>query len=608
MGVLAVPVPVPVASVATAVVPRPRVVPDLVAPALPVEVAAQPAALLHAAAGSAGEPGGAGSVEVAAMLGDSVVGVKHCIDPRSGRVTPATWGLIAGGAACLLASAIAFTASVHTAAENHARLERWTKLEHRPEYAFRPHRLGPDADWVAFGGFGLALIGVSLGILRMRKERTSPYYRIGTVPGVELALDSAPAPAFPLVAPSGDDFVFNFAPGIEGELVLDGKSTPLAELAATGRARPSVATAGAIEVPIPPRARIRARAGRTTFLISAMARPRRYTLPLLAGLERRALLYFAGSLAAHLGIWALLRLLPPTAAGLSMDPAGSEPIYTPVRIAAANDPVPPPDPDRGGGSDSGAPGTTAMAFPSGTAGNPDSVEHGGLAVARAATPPAVARAIEIERARTAGFLGAIAASDFGALSGVPDPTSGFDETSSNGPVFGGHGEGAGMFGGGLSGTELGGGCATPPCGLYGTGPAYHLGVIGPGDGRFGLRGRTGGFGLPGAHPTVPVMIEPKLSGAGYDRSIIRRYIRRSIDKISYCYDKQLLAHPGIGGEIVETFFIAPTGVVQTSSGTGFDPEVAACVAEVIQTIAFPRTGDGIGVQVKYPFQFHAAGR
>ena len=42
------------------------------------------------------------------MLGDSVVGVKHCIDPRGGKIAPATWGLVAAGAACLLASAIAF--------------------------------------------------------------------------------------------------------------------------------------------------------------------------------------------------------------------------------------------------------------------------------------------------------------------------------------------------------------------------------------------------------------------------------------------------------------------------------------------------------------------
>jgi hypothetical protein len=56
-----------------------------------------------------------------------------------------------------------------------------------------------------------------------------------------------------------------------------------------------------------------------------------------------------------------------------------------------------------------------------------------------------------------------------------------------------------------------------------------------------------------------------------------------------------------------TFFITPAGSVQSSSGTGFDREIAGCVADVIKNIEFPKPGDGIGVQVNYPFHFHAAG-
>ena len=67
---------------------------------------------------------GAPAVEVAAMLGDSVVGVKHCMDPRGGKVTRATWGFAAAGLACLLASGIAFGSSVSTAATNKSALVR----------------------------------------------------------------------------------------------------------------------------------------------------------------------------------------------------------------------------------------------------------------------------------------------------------------------------------------------------------------------------------------------------------------------------------------------------------------------------------------------------
>ena len=58
------------------------------------------------------------------------------------------------------------------------------------------------------------------GLLRMRGERRSPYYRIGSAPGVEQPLDHAPSPSFPLIAPSGDDFVFNYSAGIEGEMTV----------------------------------------------------------------------------------------------------------------------------------------------------------------------------------------------------------------------------------------------------------------------------------------------------------------------------------------------------------------------------------------------------
>ena len=109
-------------------------------------------------------------------------------------------------------------------------------------------------------------------------------------------------------------------------------------------------------------------------------------------------------------------------------------------------------------------------------------------------------------------------------------------------------------------------------------------------------------------PIPPTLGPPHVDGAGYDKALIRRYIRRSIDRIGYCYDRELLAHPGIEGEVAIHFFIAPTGAVERASGTGFDAEVARCVADAIQAIAFPRPGDGVGVEVNYPFEFHATGR
>jgi hypothetical protein len=569
-------------------------------------------AFRHAVAESPDEADAARAVEVVAMLGDSVIGVKHCIDPRSGRVSRATWAVVAAGVVCLIASAIAFTISVRDAGDNRARFETWTRVDHRPARAFRPHRLGYGVDWVAFGGSALGLIGLVLGAVRIRRERVSPYYRIGTAPGVDLATDDAPAPAFPMVAPSGDAFVFHFAPGIDGELAIDGSTTPLAALAAAGRARPSSVVAGATEVAIPRNGRIRARAGRALFLVSAVPRPRRHVAPLLARLDRRALSYVLGSLAFHLLLWGVLQLMPPDATGANIEIGSWEPISSRIVDTSNLDKLPPPA-ERTGDGGGAASSRPAMTLPDGAAGDPSATGRGRLRVDNPSAPREVSYAEALARARNAGVLGdQLVASAIDQLSERPELAGAWDLEHSVGPIDGDAGDGPGNFGNGLRGTGAGGGCTEEPCGLI-------PGGGGPGNGRspyttIGTGPNAGDhYGGPGhdfgthRHQSLPPTIgPPSISGAGYDKSIIRRYIRRAIDKIGYCYDKQLLANPDLRGEILVTFFITPTGTVQRASGTGFDREVAACVAGVIESIAFPAPSDGTGVQVNYPFSFHSS--
>jgi hypothetical protein len=54
------------------------------------------------------------------------------------------------------------------------------------------------------------------------------------------------------------------------------------------------------------------------------------------------------------------------------------------------------------------------------------------------------------------------------------------------------------------------------------------------------------------------------------------------------------------------FFIAPNGTVATSTGSGVDPNVANCVADVVKAIEFPKPDSG-GVQVSYPFIVRPSG-
>ncbi|MGE0545783.1 MAG: AgmX/PglI C-terminal domain-containing protein [Kofleriaceae bacterium] len=548
------------------------------------------------------------AVEVAALLGDSVIGVKHCIDPTSGTLTRMTWGVLAASAMCLVTSATAFALSINTAASNTAALERW-QAANKPAYAFRPAQAPAATDWLAFGGLGLGLIGAAAGVARVRREHRSPYYRIGSAPGVEQPLEHAPAPAFPLVAPSRDRFVLNFAQGLDGELTTGGQALPLAQLVASGRATPSSAIAGAFELPIAENDRIRVRAGKTTFLIAGIAAPKPIATPAIL-LEGRALKYAAGSLAFHLALLLVLNNVYDEDAGIGIDLRKTE--YIETTTTGTTTETPPPEPDDSTG-DTGGEGSEqpTLALAEGAAGNPNAAKADGkLEIEKSDKPPAMRRAEAVEAAAIAGILGSSLAlnSAISNIASTADYASGFSDLSVYGPLDGTQGEGRGTFGGGVRGIGPGGGCSTPPCGIIisgryettgdgpGTGPGGWGSCVGP-HCKGGLRNRVAS--VPGPKTGTPRII------GEYDKSIVRRYIQRNAPKLAYCYEHQLLASPGIAGEILANFFIAPNGTVQSSNAAGFDSTVASCVADVIKNIEFPKPGEG-GVEVKYPFTFRAA--
>jgi hypothetical protein len=600
-----------------AAAPSPMVVPPPVAPAVrpppglpgggaiggaPIfgTAMAPPVGFQAAMAESVDEIGGTRAVEVAAMLGDSVVNVKHCIDPRSGKVSSATYGLFGVAAVAFIAMAFAFTAAVNNAAYNKTRYEELTK-HGRPGYSIRPVRLSPIYDFVMFGGLLLTIGAATSALSRMRNEKRSPYYRIGTAPGVEFSTEAAPAPDFPLVAPHGDDFAFNFGHGMEGEMVVNGQSTSLAELAAQGRTSIS---------PIPANAKIRVRAGKATFLVSAVPQPKRFLSPLFASLESRVLVYFAGSLAVHLGFWLILDQIPIEDAGANVDLASREDLTNRSNSTAQDDPPPPEEEDKpdDGADESGGTGT-AMALEEGKMGKKDSDRaEGQYKMKKEQEDPQLARQQAIEQARNAGILGNTALTQGGAfasLTGTGDISSGFDDGNIYGGLLGNEaGEMNGGFGFGRSGFGPGGGgtgWGTIGTGRYGTiGHGSGTGSgYGVGGGRGGMRGRTA------AVPTVAIG-QPNAQG-DLDKAIIRRYIKRNQQKIQYCYEKELLAKPNLSGTVMTNFLITPNGNVSSSTGSGVDPNVANCVAEVIRNIEFPKPKGGGNVQVNYPFIFRLGG-
>jgi hypothetical protein len=109
-------------------------------------------------------------------------------------------------------------------------------------------------------------------------------------------------------------------------------------------------------------------------------------------------------------------------------------------------------------------------------------------------------------------------------------------------------------------------------------------------------------GNMGGRPSDIAIIWPGQpnSTGDLDRVIIRRYVRRNIVKLEYCYEKQLAAKPGLAGTMQTHFTISANGIVRSLNASGVDPEIAACMAGVINHIEFPRPKQG-DVDVNYPF-------
>lgn len=207
-----------------------------------------------------------------------------------------------------------------------------------------------------------------------------------------------------------------------------------------------------------------------------------------------------------------------------------------------------------------------------------------LAVAPPPPPPAagdemaleegrMGRADAIEAARTSGVLGS--ADLVGRLDDVDDAAD------LRGGLLGGGGEGEGTIGTGRYGT-IG----------HGSGTASGYGA---GGGRGGMRGR---------HAVVPAVRvgQPTVQGE-LDKAIIRRYIRRSLPRLRYCYERELLAQPDLRGTVETQFTILSTGRVSDVTADGVAPAVSRCVAGVLASIQFPQAQNAGLVRVRYPFAF-----
>jgi hypothetical protein len=175
--------------------------------------------------------------------------------------------------------------------------------------------------------------------------------------------------------------------------------------------------------------------------------------------------------------------------------------------------------------------------------------------------------------------------------------SGFDDTNIYGGLVGDEvGTRSGSGGGAAGGGGAGWGTLGP--GRYGT--------IGHGSGTSSGYGVAHG-GMRGRAAAVPtVSLGQPVAQGDLDKAIIRRYVKRNLQKIQYCYEKQLLAKKGLSGTVQAQFTIAGNGHVTASAASGVDKDVSSCIADVIAAIEFPKPKDGKDVPVSYPITLHPA--
>jgi len=474
---------------------------------------------------------------------------------------------------------------------------RWVDVDKKAPIDFRPTRLNGGWDAMALSGLGFGLIALTWGLGRTLEERKSPYFRIGRAKDVEFPTENAPMESFALVAPQGNDFVFNWSQGMRGEMNVSGKVTPLEQLPAT--------------ISIPMGARIRVEAGANTFLISSVPAPMRQTGALLASLEGVVMAFFAGSALVHLGFLALLFSIPPDEKSLALDVLGNNDRLARVQVKPPEDPKQLEDLTKDTGKDDQSGGTgTKQAGEEGKMGKKDSTRQSGqYAMKNLGVDPQLAKQQAIEHARTSGILGSLKSQPggaFAALTGTGDFSSGLDDRDVYGGLIGNEvGEMQGGWGYGISGTGPGGGGTG--LGTIGTG---RYGTIGHGSGTgSGYGVGSGKGGMHGRSASQPrVNIGNATATGDLDKNIIRRYIRQKLPQIQHCYEKQLVVKPSLSGTITTQFTISGTGsVISARAGGMGDGSVEGCVADIIRSIQFPKpTGGGI-VNVTYPFTFRPAG-
>lgn len=152
----------------------------------------------------------------------------------------------------------------------------------------------------------------------------------------------------------------------------------------------------------------------------------------------------------------------------------------------------------------------------------------------------------------------------------------------------------GSGGMGLRGTRVGGGGE-------GYGRIHGLGKIDTGGGRgvSAARGRKVKR-VPKVRVGSPVVM------GSLDRNVIQRVIRRRLNGVRYCYQRELQRDPYLQGKVVVHFVVNERGRVAAASiksSTLDSPAAENCIVRQMKRLRFPEPMGGGIMRISYPFVF-----
>jgi TonB family protein len=556
---------------------------------------------------------GSRAIEVNALFEDSIIEVRHLTNPQAGTISGGTKGLLAAGGIAMLVAFITFVVAYVQVGIVRRAWEAWDAAG-KPHNEFVVPREGPALDILVVVCMVFGIYAIFHGLFRLFSERGPRDFTIGpdsttlfNAPGEYL-----PVGSFPLVHSTGTDYELLFTPQMSGDVTVGNQTIPIAQLVQSGQARSSGEVAGAYAWPIPNGARAKLDLGQNTFLVSSVPPPRHYETPLQVDWGQQA--YTAATALAVMLFLFMVYSIPPDPKSLSLDAFMNDKRFAQFLIKPPEEKeeqipewLKKKSNDEAGGKGKRHKGEEGKM---GKKTSKNKTGLYGLKGPKDNPDPHLAKMLAEEQAQKAGILGQIKSMEGSHLASIfgRDSALGNDAENVLGGLVGTQiGEAYGVGGLGLVGSGKGGGGTGE--GTIGLG---NLGIIGKGGGGgngSGYGRGAGGLGGRRAHAPDVVPGTAQVRGS-LDKEIIRRIIRRHLNEVRFCYEKELMHKQDLYGRVMIQFTISGTGQVVASvvqQSTMNNPNVEQCIAQAVRRWEFPKPQGGGIVIVSYPFVLKAAG-